>query len=541
MSIFSIGMSGLNAAQVALKTTSNNVSNVYTPGYNREITVLSQRASGGVVVTDVERQFNHFVASQLNSATTDTGYLARYESEISQIDNLLADSDAGLAPMMQKFFAALQQLAGTPADSAARQGVIGTADTLSAQFRSLAGYLSEMQDGVAAQLRSEVEEINTLASQIAKLNEEIATSRGRSSGVPNALLNERDHLVNQLSSHIDVQVHIQDGGSYNLTIGNGQPLVSGHRSYALTTMTSSYDSSRVVVGYKDSAGNARELSETTFRGGAVGGLLAFRSETLDKAQNQLGQLAVTLALAYNAQHAAGVDLSGANGQDMFSFNQPVLFSHRSNAGSAVLSAAFDTATSPQGLTGSDYDLRVTDAANGEFEVVRRDGGGSFSVTLDGNELRFDGLVLTIDDPALLQDGDRFNLQPTRRAAEAFTNLIHDPAQIAASQAGADGDNRNALALLDLQNQHIFGGRFTLTQGYMRLVNDVGNRANVVQINLKAQEALTEQIHAMQQAESGVNLDEEAINILRYQQYYQANAKLIETGGMLLDVILNMRA
>jgi flagellar hook-associated protein 1 FlgK len=560
VSIFSIGISGLNAAQVALKTTSNNISNVYTPGYNRELTLLGEAATGGVDVNDVERQFNYFVAGQLNGAVNENTYLARYDTEISQIDNLLSDSDAGLAPMMQRFFASLQSLAGTPADSAARQGVIGAADTMSAQFRSLSGYLAEMQDGVASQLRGEVSQVNTLAAQIAKLNEQISISGSRSGGVPNALLNERDHLVTEISKHLDVQVHIQDGGSYNLTVGNGQPLVSAHRSYELTVTTSSADPSRTVVGYKDSAGNERELSETTFRGGSIGGLMAFRSETLDRAQNQLGQLAVTFALSYNAQHAQGIDLTGAAGQEMFSYNEPRLFSHEGNIGTAVISAAFDSATSPGGLTGSDYDLRVVDAAAGKFEVVRRDGAGSQMVTVIpvdpadpanlAGTLSFDGMVLNIDDVSLLKDGDSFQLQPTRHAAEAFGNLIHDPAQVAASYddpadptdpVGASGDNRNALKLLDLQNQHLFSGRFTLTQGYMTLVNDVGNRSNVVKVNLKAQTALTEQIEMLQQSESGVNLDEEATNIIRYQQFYQANAKVIETGSVLLDVILGIHA
>jgi flagellar hook-associated protein 1 FlgK len=552
VSIFSIGISGLNTAQVALKTTSNNISNVYTPGYNRELTLVGERSTGGVDVSNVERQFNYFVAGQLNSSITDTTYLSRYETEINQIDNLLADSDAGLAPMMQRFFSSLQSLAGAPADSAARQAVIGAADTMSAQFRSLSGYLAEMQDGVASQLRSEVTEINTLATQIADLNEEIAVSKGRSGGVPNALLNERDHLVTQLSGHLDVQLYVQDGGSYNLTIGNGQPLVSGHHAYELTTLSSKADSSRTVVGYKDSAGNERELSEDTFRGGAIGGLLAFRGETLDRAQNQLGQLAATLALAYNAQHEKGIDLDGNAGAPMFSYNDPVAFRHDGNASDVeITSAVFDSdpANSPGKLTGSDYDLRY-DATAGNFQVTRRDGAGSFTAELSGNKLSVDGVVLTFDDASLLEDGDSFQLQPTRHAAENFGNLIHDPAQLAAAYddpadpndpVGASGDNRNALKLLDLQNQQIFGGRFTLTQGYMTLVNDVGNRANVVKVNLKAQVALTEQIEMLQQAESGVSLDEEAVNLIRYQQYYQANAKVIEAGGAILDIILNMRS
>jgi flagellar hook-associated protein 1 FlgK len=181
-----------------------------------------------------------------------------------------------------------------------------------------------------------------------------------------------------------------------------------------------------------------------------------------------------------------------------------------------------------------------DAATGEFRISRRDGGGSFNATLAGDTLSFDGLTLQVSDTTLLMNGDNFQLQPTRQAAVAFNNMIKDPAHAAAGQSTASGDNRNALALLDIQNGHVFGGRFTLTQGYMGLVNEVGNRSNVVQINLKAQEALTDQIHMLQQSESGVNLDEEAVNLIRFQQYYQANAKVIETGGMLLDVILALR-
>lgn len=133
MSIFSIGLSGLFAAQNALNTTSNNISNVYTPGYNREITVLGERSgSRGVVVNDIQRQFDEFVAGQLNAATSRTSALDIYEVHISQIDDLLADADAGLAPLMQNFFSAIEDLVSAPSDPAARQGVIGAADTLSA-------------------------------------------------------------------------------------------------------------------------------------------------------------------------------------------------------------------------------------------------------------------------------------------------------------------------------------------------------------------------------------------------------------------------
>lgn len=538
MSIFSIGLSGLNAANNALNTTSNNISNVYTPGYNRELVMLGQSGvTGGVKVNDIQRQFDQYVATQLNAANSKSHALSAYQVQVSQIDNLLADQDAGLAPLMQNFFSALGDLASTPSDPAAREGVIGAADTLSAQFRAFDSYLNDMGAGIDGQLHDEVTQINNTARQIATLNREITLARAKQGEAPNSLLNQRDQLVADLSERLDVTLTVQDG-TYNLSIGNGQPLVAGTRGFALATMPSSVDPTRTVIGYHDSAGNLIELKESTITGGSLGGLLSFRAETLDKTRSQLGQLAVSFAISFNQQHQAGTDLNGEPGTALFAVGQPRAFGNANNTGTASLSAVFGDLGD---LTHSDYDLRVSDAAAGEFTITRRDTGDTFTATLDGdNRLTFAGVVMTVDDPAGLADGDRFQLQPTRGAAAGMENLIHDSAAIAAGTSGASGDNENALALQALQNQSLVGGTATFNQTYASMVGDVGNRTNIVQVNLKAQQGLSDQLRAVQQSQSGVNLDEEAANLIRYQQYYQANAKVIQTGATVIDVLLGLR-
>src|SRR5690625_4847432 len=225
VSIFSIGLSGLNAARVGYDTVSNNVSNVYTPGYNREVMVLTGKAAGGgVSVAGVPRRFDAFVARQLNGVNSKTSALAAYKTQVEQIDNLLADEDAGLAPLMQDFFASVSALASAPADPAARQGVIGNADILSAQFRSFDQYLSDMGQSLGGQLQSEVTQINNPTPQIAKLNDRINTARARSREAPNRLLNQRDHLVAELAKHMDVRSHVQDDGSYFVATSKGRPV-----------------------------------------------------------------------------------------------------------------------------------------------------------------------------------------------------------------------------------------------------------------------------------------------------------------------------
>ena len=630
--IFSVGLSGLNAAQNALNTTSNNISNVYTPGYNRELTILGQsRADAGVQVNAIQRQFNQFVASQLNASISASSALKTYESQISQIDNLLADRSAGLAPLMQNFFSSLEDLAGAPSDPAARQGLLGTANTLAAQFRAFDSYLQDMQEGVNGQIKDEVTQINNTTEQLATLNREIALARARSGEAPNSLLNQRDQLVAELSERMDIRLEIQDGKSYNISLPNGQPLVSGTNHYRLEAMDAPNDPQRTVLGYRDSGGSLVPLSENTIKGGALGGLMTFRAETLDKTQNQIGQLAVSLAVGFNEQHRLGQDLDGNQGGDFFSVGQPRAYSFpRNTSGAEVTAASFDAANIDK-LRATDYTVRFDSA--GEPQIVRKDNGQAVpadEVSWEDNVLSFGGITLTFSGPP--NPGDRYEVQPVRRAAANLEAEIADLDKIAAGSfvatsgnlsvsglraesgafanasshdftlstaggittvapptdslitvngepyddtigiaagdrinldgiefvvgevpadgqeatlslsiaASGTGDNRNALALQNLQSKALVGGRASLNQAYAGMVSDVGNRTNIVKVNLDARQGLTDQLKAVQQSESGVNLDEEAANLIRFQQFYMANARVIDTASTVFDTILSLR-
>lgn len=659
MSMFSIGLSGLNAAQNALNTSSNNISNVYTPGYNRELAQLGEgRVGGGVRVNDIERQFNTYVADQLNSAKTQSSALNTYYNQVSQIDNLLADREAGLAPLMQGFFSSLEDLASSPSDPAARQGVLGQANTLSSQFRSFDGYLQDMQGNINGQIKDEVTQINNTVEQIAGLNKEISLARARTGEAPNSLLNQRDHMVSELNERMDLRLNIQDGKTYNISLPNGQPLVTGTNSFKLEAVQADYNPQRTIVGYRDGGGNLVKLDESTIKGGALGGLMTFRSETLDKTQNQIGQLAVSLSSAFNAQHKLGVDLNGEQGEDFFAVRTPQSYGHKGNSDPDLLtSVAFDPETVGK-LRATDYTVSFDE--NLDPVVTRNDNGQVLSGTdpkdadfVDTSgwtpgtglgEITFGGVTLSFSGNNVAV-GDTFEIQPVRRAGAGMEVKIADVDKIAAGDAGFDGegasplnsfkstgnldvsdlqtsqtafsenknyelkvdgtgkltvipptaftvagtsyasdatdvevgvgetvvidgfsftldarpatgdtatlnvsqriisatgDNRNALALQNLQAKSIVGASATVTGAYASMVSDVGNRTNITQVNLDARQGLTDQLHAVQQSESGVNLDEEAANLIRYQQYYQANARVIDTAGTLMDTILNLR-
>lgn len=535
MSIFSIGLSGLSTAQQALYTTSNNITNVYTPGYNREIVVMNESNGNGVRVTDVQRQFNQFVATRLNAASGTLASLQAYQNELGQIDNLLSDEAAGLSPMMQKFFSTMSQMASSPSDPSAREGVMGAARTMVAQFRSLDEYAEDIGRSVDQQLESEVDLVNTYTNQIAELNREIVLARGFDGKTPNSLSNQRDQLVHELSQRIDIRVNESNSGAYSVSLTSGLPLISGDNTYQLTARPGATDPTQVMIGYTDPAGNFSELQDRNFQRGTLGGLMEFRRDSLDKLRNQLGQLAYSFAEAMNTQHTQGIDLNQQPGVDMFSIGSPQVYMNSNNTSPVTATAAI---TDSSALQSTGYDVRMN--ADSTFTVKRADTGREVTATFDGatNTLSFAGLEMTLSGTPV--NNDSFRIEPVKGLASTFSFELNDGSEIAAAQSTGSGDNRNALAILELQNQQAVGGNSTFNQAYASMVSTVGNKMSVVKANLAAQEGLTSQLEALQQSESGVNLDEEAANLVRFQQFYQANAKVIETGTALLDTILNLR-
>jgi flagellar hook-associated protein 1 FlgK len=333
---------------------------------------------------------------------------------------------------------------------------------------------------------------------------------------------------------VGADLNIQDGDTYNINLENGQPLVSGTQSYDLEAVESNEDPSRTVIAYRDAAGNVNQIDDSAFENGELGGLLSFRSETLDSVQNQLGRMTVVLGSEFNAVHENGVDLNGDAGEAFFEIGSPRVMSNSQNDGDGAISAEYSDVNQ---LTSSDYRITYT---GGEYQAERLSDGDTTTLTPDGSgDVDLDGMTLNISGTA--QEGDTFMLQPTRTASQGFEVAITEGAEIAAaSSGGGSGNNENALDLLDLQSEKMVGGTSSISDAYASLVNEVGNTTNITQVNLDAQSGLTEQLREYQQSESGVNLDEEYANLVRYQQYYQANARVIDVGSQVLDSVLQLR-
>ncbi|HEU0197040.1 MAG TPA: flagellar hook-associated protein FlgK [Nevskiaceae bacterium] len=537
MNVFSIGLSGLEAAQTAINTTGNNVSNVATPGYTEEVTQLADAPDGdGVTVTGVQRQVNPFITAELNASQSQSSSLTTHQNQIQQVDQLFSSSSASLATGLQGFFSAVSQYAQSPSTAAARQGVIGAANSLATEFQAAGQTLNSMAGSLNGQIGASVKQINTLSSQIASLNQQITTSEGSNPQPPNALLDQRDELVSQLSQQVGITTVQQSDGSYTVALGNGQPLVAGSKGFALTTLPAASNGS-TAIGYANAAGVAVELPDSDVTGGALGGLIQFRDQSLQPTQGQLGALAVGFAEAINQAQAAGFTSAGTAGGPMFATGTPMVLANTDNTGTASLSGTYDPATAGA-LTGDDYALTYNGTG---FNVTDLDTGATSTASIAaGNTVSLAGTTLTISNPADLASGDSFELQSTREGASNFATLITSPSSLApASASGGSGNNQAALALENIQNQNVIGGSATPAQAYAALVSQVGNQASGVATDLTTQQAITQQLTQDQQSYSGVNLDQEAMNLSLYQQYYEADTKVIAAGQAVLQTLLQL--
>ncbi len=538
-------MSGLNAAQAALNTASNNISSYNVAEYTRQTTIMAQANStlgaggwvgNGVYVSGVQREYDAFITNQLRAAQTQSsGLTARYE-QMSKIDNMLSTSTSSLATQMQDFFTSLQTLVSNAEDPAARQALIGKSEGLVNQFKTTDQYLRAGQTG---QYRDRCQRcsINNYAKQIASLNNQISRLTGVGAGAsPNNLLDQRDQLVSELNQIVGVEVSVQDGGTYNITMANGYSLVQGSTARQLAAVPSSADPSRTTVAYVDGTAGNIEIPEKLLNTGSLGGILTFRSQDLDQTRNTLGQLALAFAEAFNSQHKAGFDANGDAGEDFFAIGKPAVLQNTKNTGDVAIGA---TVTDASAVLATDYKISFD---NNQWQVTRLASNTTFTVTPDANgKVAFDGLELTFTGTPAVNDS--FTLKPVSDAIVNMDVLITDEAKIAmASEEDAgDSDNRNGQALLDLQsNSKTVGGAKSFNDAYASLVSDIGNKTATLKTSSATQGNVVTQLSNQQQSISGVNLDEEYGNLQRFQQYYLANAQVLQTANAIFDALINIR-
>jgi len=546
-SLINSAMSGLSAAQAALNTASNNISSYNVAGYTRQTTVLSASNStltgggwvgNGVYVSGVQREYDSFITNQLRAAQNQSSALTTRYQQMSKIDDVLSGSTNSLATTLQDFFGSLQTLVSNAEDPAARQTVLGKAAGLVNQFKVNDQYLRDQDKQINIAIGTSVEQINNYAKQIANLNDQISRLTGVGAGAsPNNLLDQRDQLVSELNQIVGVEVAVQDGGTYNVSFGNGYNLVQGSTSNQLAAVKSSADPSRTTVAFVDGTSGPVEIPEKLLTNGSLGGMLTFRTEELDTARNTLNQLALSFANAMNTQHAKGFDTEGDAGGKLFDIGAPAVLGNSKNSGSAAVTATVNPAESAK-VQATDYKMEFDGSS---WKITRLSDKTTVTATNDGSgNLSFDGLTVNVSGAA--NKNDSFIVKPVANAIVNMDLAISDESKLALASdpTGGESDNRNGQALLDLQKSKEVGGNKTFNDAYASLVSTVGSKTATLKTSSTTHANVTTQLSNQQQSISGVNLDEEYGNLQRFQQYYLANAQVLQTASTLFDALINIR-
>ncbi len=441
-------MHALLAQQAAMDATTNNIANANTPGYSRQVPVLTESVvsdegsisyGNGVELAGYQSIRDQLLDLRIQEETSQQSSADAETGATQQIQPLFTTSGEDIGSEISAFFSSLSQLSADPANLSLRAGVITAGQNLATSFHTAVSGLSQIQNGLNSSVSQNVDSINHLAQQIAALNPQLVNlkARGQDGG---AIQDQQTELVRQLAQLTGISITQTESG-ITVTTGNGVALVCGSQAFALQTTTG-------ASGMQEVMAQGRDVT-AALSGGSLGGTLNIRDHVIPGLQQQLDTLASQFTTSFNNAHAGGTDLNG---------NQ----------------------------------------------------GGTFFTPLN---------VIT-------------------GAAVQFSVAIASPAAIAASSDGSSGSNGNLTQLMAVQSAVLPSGQ-NPTDGYSNVVYQVGKVAADAQTESDASGMSLQQLNDQRSALSGVSINEESVNLIRYQQAFEAAARIINTIDQLNQVALNM--
>ena len=552
-SILDTAKQALLAQQAALHIVGQNVANVNTPGYTREraVMVSTEPSSfigalrGGVSVDRIERLFDQFITAQRNVAT------ANFQSAREQADQLgraeILVNDLGLeensfSDNLERFFQAFQDLASNPQGIPERTEVQQQGSHIVAAFHDLHTGFQDLKRDLNNALKDELSEINSLARDIANLNVQIQSTEANPKNPAASLRDQRDESLRQLSEKVAVTA-FDSNGDFTVLLGSGRPLIEGERFNRLISIDDPDDPQNVLVRMQDPQGNVSDVSNAII-GGKIRGLLNVKDTLLPGFVASLDRLAAQLTTSVNQLHSNGYGLDGSTGNNFFAARQASGQSASGNTGGGTLQsvAVFD----PTQMTLDDYELQF--AANGPpptFDIVNTTTGSTIATAqpyTSGASIRFAGLeVVVTDGSSTPQAGDIFSISSTKNAAQSIAVdpvTQKTPEKIAAAATPEAGDNTNALSLAALRDAQVISGN-TFGEAYSALVSSVGTEKQSSASLAEQRELVVTEIENRREAVSGVSLDEEQIDLIRFQQAFAAAANFIRVADEMADIIVNL--
>ncbi|MEG3759764.1 flagellar hook-associated protein FlgK [Pseudoalteromonas carrageenovora] len=664
-SLLNIASAGVRSSSELLQTTSKNITNVNTEGYVRERTEFTTMVDNQVGRGETYRLLNEFAQSQLNRDTSNKSFFDQFVTEANRVDTIFSEESNNLSTGINSLFNNVQEALNQPSSSVARSLVMTDAQSLVDQMDRLSGIVLEQQSIVNEQLEIFSDEANSLIQNINTLNQEIAVVNGTNNASDaSSIYNQRDLAIRELSELVDIETLDGPNGEKLVFMGTGESLVMENGTFNLFSLSGDPDPNFKELTLDVNGGKAVPLEiDSSKLKGKIGGLLAFRDDILVPAQNQIGQMGLAIADAFNEQNKLGMDANGELGGDIFNIPTVGAYAYKDNSGGVtnmtatvepgkgselpasdfiitytanadevsiqpidnkgepVGSASLATIpasgvinsdditsgesfglqinVSGSGVEGDQFQIKLNSEAatsitlatsrgedlalaslirtansidntstatisagevtsvtsggftsapgltNGEITLVKASGTNDYLIS-DGNGTN---VPITIVPPAngvLAQAGAPysdygfdFDIEGTPATGDTFTLEFNE---------GGFDDNRNGLKLADLQNGELVrknvvttataDNHETFNQAYSGLVSDIGVVTGQAITSASAFDALAEQSEAWYESLSGVNLDEEAANLLRFQQSYSASAQVLAAAQEIFDTLLS---
>lgn len=551
-SVLNTAKVGLLSQQLAIEVTGQNIANVQTEGYSRQevnFEAMNPRTMGrgqigtGVRVAGIERSHDEYLFSQILGEGDTLGRYQVRKDVFEQLEILLSESTGqSLNQSLSKFFGGVQDVSANPTGLPERSNLIAEAQNLSSVFNNLGESLFQIQQNLDAAISVEVAKINSLTQEIAALNKSIHANEPVAFSA-NDLRDKRDLKVKELSEFIDLNFVDEQDGQISLTLDDGTPVVLQSTAFTLDTSINGNNKSFLDVGVLDAAGNSTNIT-SSITGGTLKGFLDMRDTEVEGLTDKLDRLAAGFIQEINKIHQQGFAIDGSTGNNFFNALTPTVVTNTSNTGSASLTAINGD---PSNTSVDKFEITFT--GSNSFSLANLTTGaneGSFTFTTGSTFSLANGLAVTITGtPAV---GDKFKLSVSEGAGRKFsvTNAIVSNGNKISAGLNSSTDGANALQMVELQTKLVFdsvslksgSGTFTFDEFYSSIVSTVGIQSFASKTTYTQQEGILLQLNTRRESISGVSIDEEMINMIKFQQAFNAAARLIGVVDELLDTVIS---
>ncbi len=536
-----IGLSALQAQKKSIETTGHNIANANNEDFSRQKAVQTTKQpnllpgsdfqkGSGVKVADIERIQDEFINQQVREESQEAGYWNQIQQGMERVESILNEpSDSGLQSAFDSFWNSLQDLNTNPSDTATRAAVKNQGMVLTKAFRNINEQMADYKRSLNGDVDKTVNEINSIADRISKYNKQITTALA-SNNKPNDLLDKREALFNELNELVSVKGSKDKIGNLNITV-DGKKLVSKFDTNTLKTQKHGTYEDKIVANLN---GNEVEVNP---QGGELKGIMEVRDTEIPNYLDKVDDMAKGLEKQFNKKHSNGFDLNGDTGNDFFQINNSYDRASRGIEVHSDIKADGGINKIAAGNFSEDPDVASAAIKNS----ANIDSSKYYKAKIsEGTTHDFDYEIVNTDtdtvvDSGSINKGNEVDLS----ASEGFELTINKTGETNINFNKNPGNGNNASSLAEAINQDKVLNGTTITDNYQALISTVGVNAQRADQMKSSQQDLVKQLGNIKESVSGVSLDEEMANMVKYQQGYNAAAKLITKTDEMLQTLMGM--